>query len=491
MDCISVVPFDAIALAMKENGDNNTQALRLFRLLRLIKLVRILKGSQILKRREAEMSWKYRTITLIKFVVMILVVAHWMACLMGLIPGLEGTTYDDLTPLQIANGTKPFNWIKIYFENGLGKTHGEYEIWSVYEAGYYCAVMTLTTIGYGDVVPKTDAERGVWILIMFTGAIVYAYAVGSICSILARMYEGHATFKKECDDFANFLDRKRFPPELKIRLKQYASFTWTREKAANHKQLLKLLSDSIQLEIYGVIARKWVVRVPFISQVMSPSNSGEYEGFIQGVASKFVFLAFPPNETLLKKSQLVTQMYLIERGMVMLHVSDHFASDRGFVSQPSAHPDRPSNVMFRKSIPALAFDEELTAGASFGAEMIVDNFESPYTATTLTYCNAYLLTRVDLDQVLENLPVTRSNLRKFAKRKNWEHFKMKMNSDMETTSSDPNEAYEDAAQKSLDVTQIIALNNELKDLHLRALALAEKLAWKEEWIAVGREGLQE
>ena len=60
---------------------------------------------------------------------------------------------------------------------------GSYNIWSIYLAGYYMAVMTLTTIGYGDVTPKTDGERIYVILVMFLGgAVVSLEELGSAFS---------------------------------------------------------------------------------------------------------------------------------------------------------------------------------------------------------------------------------------------------------------------------------------------------------------------
>ena len=43
-------------------------------------------------------------------------------------------------------------------------------------------MMTMSTIGYGDISPVTSAERIVACVMMLVGAGIYAYVVGSITS---------------------------------------------------------------------------------------------------------------------------------------------------------------------------------------------------------------------------------------------------------------------------------------------------------------------
>lgn len=57
----------------------------------------------------------------------------------------------------------------------------------------------MSTIGYGDVSPKTQYERMYEIFGMILGASVYAYMVGAICSIVASMNAASAEFNQQMD----------------------------------------------------------------------------------------------------------------------------------------------------------------------------------------------------------------------------------------------------------------------------------------------------
>ena len=45
----------------------------------------------------------------------------------------------------------------------------------------------MSTIGYGDILPTTTGERFFVILAMLIGTSVFAYVVGSVCTIVASM----------------------------------------------------------------------------------------------------------------------------------------------------------------------------------------------------------------------------------------------------------------------------------------------------------------
>ena len=58
----------------------------------------------------------------------------------------------------------------------------------IFVVALYWAVMTMSTIGYGDVQAQTTLERSYVIGCMVVGASVYAYMVGAVCGIVASMY---------------------------------------------------------------------------------------------------------------------------------------------------------------------------------------------------------------------------------------------------------------------------------------------------------------
>lgn len=56
-----------------------------------------------------------------------------------------------------------------------------------YIVSMYWTVMTLSSVGYGDVLPRTHLEQGYAILVMVTGCCMFAFGVVQIANLLSTM----------------------------------------------------------------------------------------------------------------------------------------------------------------------------------------------------------------------------------------------------------------------------------------------------------------
>ena len=52
---------------------------------------------------------------------------------------------------------------------------------------FYWAVESMSSVGYGDVLPQTDAEVFVTMLLMVVGACLMAFMLGSVTSMVASL----------------------------------------------------------------------------------------------------------------------------------------------------------------------------------------------------------------------------------------------------------------------------------------------------------------
>jgi hypothetical protein len=58
---------------------------------------------------------------------------------------------------------------------------------TVYIAGCYWVLTTMSTVGFGEIVPHNDMERVFGMFVILTGAFVWAFIVGSFCNTLNNM----------------------------------------------------------------------------------------------------------------------------------------------------------------------------------------------------------------------------------------------------------------------------------------------------------------
>jgi len=60
--------------------------------------------------------------------------------------------------------------------------------------------MTVTTIGYGDLVPTNAAEEWICITIMFLGSCIYAFLVGTIVSSLSDANPAQHDYQRDVEN---------------------------------------------------------------------------------------------------------------------------------------------------------------------------------------------------------------------------------------------------------------------------------------------------
>ena len=94
-----------------------------------------------------------------------------------------------------------------------------------YVVALYLSVMTVTTVGYGDVQPKTTGERVYLIIAMLFGASMQAYVVGSICDIISNLNQTSGEFNQVMDALNAFISENKVDPELARRLRSFIRYS--------------------------------------------------------------------------------------------------------------------------------------------------------------------------------------------------------------------------------------------------------------------------
>jgi len=62
---------------------------------------------------------------------------------------------------------------------------------------FYFVVVTMTTVGYGDILPHTIYEQFYVVLLMMGGVFVFSLVTGSLASILAQMDTSNAALNEK------------------------------------------------------------------------------------------------------------------------------------------------------------------------------------------------------------------------------------------------------------------------------------------------------
>lgn len=358
LDLISTIPFDVLTDDSVTGGSDalaNMQIIRLIRILRLIKLLRVMRSGRMFQRWESRFAIDYSVLSLQKFILIVLLMAHWMACTWRMVAG------------KVEEGSTAVNWTS-YYTDRLNND----DTAALYIASLYWAVATLSTLGYGDILPTNDLERIMVVCSTVVGASVYAYMVGAVCGIVAQMDEEKNEFYKRMDNLNYFMRDKNFPPNLQERLRDYFRFRRANSGMQDNTALLEAMSPLLRGEVAECVHKRWIQQIPFFN---FNGNDADQLEFFTSLALLLRTEIRTANEQIIRLGSRATSMFIIEKGLIGCNGRLH------------------------------------SSGSTFGVDMLQGLEFRDYTAWTLSQVVLLVLERGQLQHVITQFPVVERALK--------------------------------------------------------------------------------
>lgn len=323
-----------------------------FRVVRIVKLLRLSRFGDLVERWHTSFGYSYALLTLAKFVVVVVLCSHWMACLWGGLGCFEGESGGRtwLTALQEAKGGA-----QELYESPL----------ELYTISLYWAVVTLTTIGYGDITPQTGLEYRVATLCMFVMASIWAYVIGSVCSITAALCPHEIDFKRTMDDLNWLMHDRQMPFEMRKRLRRYFHEAKDMNRQRIERNVIEQMSPLLQGEFALYLHQQWLGKVWYLREMNRE--------IIVWAARHLTVMVFAPDEEVLAERTL----FMVRRGVCALE----------------------GRILVRGDV----WGEDLL--------LVNEQLRNPYKARALNFLEVLMLYVVDLVDVVSTYPEARARLR--------------------------------------------------------------------------------
>ncbi|EMJ91917.1 transporter, cation channel family protein [Leptospira alstonii serovar Pingchang str. 80-412] len=180
--------------------------------------------------------------------------------------------------------------------------------WDEYVKALYWSVMTLATVGYGDVLPVTTNQRIYVILVMMLGAAVYATVIGNIASILGNLDLVRAAQLKRMSQVDSYLKARNLPYFIRRKIRDYYMYIMERGLGENEKELLSDLPLSLQREVKIHLHRELLEKVPFLK--------GAEAALVTTLVFSLKHHIFLPGDILFRKGDIGDNLYILTEGSV-------------------------------------------------------------------------------------------------------------------------------------------------------------------------------
>lgn len=347
----SIPPADLIARIFAPNS------LFIIAVLRFPRLFRLPQFYRIFNRWETNVNINPTLMRMYKLVIIIILITHWVACLWFTIGSWE------------SNGEN--SWL---IRNSLQSA----SMRTQYINSLYWAITTLTTVGYGDIIPTTEIEIIFSLGVMFLGISMYAYIIGNVSSLISNLDATKARYREKLGQIQTYMRDNKISPKLQQKIRDYYQYRWIENRDIRDYHILEELPYSLKMKLALQLHKEVIEKVP----IFEGADTHFFEEIVMVLKPEIL----PPNEYIIREGHLGHEMYFIKRGLVQA-----FSEKTG--------------IIYRN----------MGAGTFFGEIALVYEQRRTASIITLTYCELFILEKDDFKKVLENYPDFAAKVKKAAK----------------------------------------------------------------------------
>jgi hypothetical protein len=299
-DLIGCVPIDLLFLAL---GSPTAFGLSLVLLCRMLRLVRVVRLYVILNRWES-MRWaNVAYLRIVRLGTTIGLLVHFAACtwfISAVLAGFSNTSW--VARVGIVDAEAPQQYLR----------------------SLYWTVTTMTTVGYGDITPVTNAEYIVSIFVMVLGASVYAVIIGNIASLFSNIDAAKAAHWNRIESVSRYLRDRDVPPDLSEKVRNYYEYLWSSHGGHKEAVFLDDFPLSLRLEILHHLAKDLIAQVPIFKHC-SPTLRDELLSCLQPQS-------YPPDSFVVKEGEPGSCVYFLSSGVAEI-LSHDGEKSHGFFAQ--------------------------------------------------------------------------------------------------------------------------------------------------------------
>ncbi|KAA0062380.1 hypothetical protein IC582_021448 [Cucumis melo] len=344
-DLLSCMPWDIIYKACGRREE--------VRYLLWIRLFRVRKVDAFFKTMEKDIRINYMFTRIVKLLVVELYCTHTAACIF----------YYLATTLPASE--EGYTWIGSLKLGDYSYSHfREIDLWKRYTTSLYFAIVTMATVGYGDI-HAVNLREMIFIMIYVSFDMVLgAYLIGNMTALIVK---GSKTvkFRDKMADVMKYMNRNRLSREIRDQIKGHLRLQY--ESSYTEATVLQDIPISIRAKISQTLYLPYVQNVSLF-RGCSPE-------FINQIVIRLHEEFFLPGEVIMEQGNVVDQLYFVCHGVLEeLGIGQDGSEETIDLLQPNS---------------------------SFGEISILCNIPQPYTVRVCELCRLLRIDKQSFTNILD------------------------------------------------------------------------------------------
>ncbi|DAZ93616.1 TPA: hypothetical protein N0F65_003756 [Lagenidium giganteum] len=322
------------------------------------------------------------------------VATHWVACI--------------FYGLSVLGPVHASSWLTV---KGMLSFEGleDREAVSVYAIGlkylrtYHFGIGTITTVCYGDIVPRNVVENLANILVMLLSIAFYSINSGTFYTLLEIAYGKRAEYEERVSQVGHYMLLHHFPARLWKQMQVYFAMSWQESNGMKEEEMLRGVCNSVKREL------ALFVRAHLINHVQL--FVGCDERFSRAVVTALQRKMFVRNDPIVQRGDLARTLYIIESGLVSIRMAKKRKSVYGVAvalagerrRSMAADEDTNNNLENLVSHKGIKGPFEW-----FGHHSLLFGTPQAGTCVALSVCSIFVLTHESYEAILLEFPSYRS-----------------------------------------------------------------------------------
>jgi hypothetical protein len=276
VDIIAVFPIDYILrfghYVDTSGGSAKAGSVRMLRLARMFRYLRLVKMmsaapmiNDLFEKYQQKLGFSRQTMEFIMKLSNLVIVVYSFNHLAGCMWIFVGRIHSGLVEPPFPDPPEEAWWDVQYGEMFDADSNSVTKSRQYIDAMYF-VMMTLTSVGYGDITPKNVSEKWYCYMLMYCTAFVYAYVIGVFADMVAARRMDRNKFDMKMRQVFEFLEHCECPEELQNSAKSFYNHRFPRKTLFDEQSIYDELPPKFTKALVLHRFERAVHSVPFFRQ---------------------------------------------------------------------------------------------------------------------------------------------------------------------------------------------------------------------------------